>query len=84
MNSYRGITFAKGYSKPFADFKEEFGSTHIFNEIHPEEREQELKKAFEIATSKSVNEIEVKEAKILKPNGDTSRAVIESEKNTAK
>lgn len=51
MNSYKGITFAKGYNKSFADFKEEFGSTHIFNEMHPEEREKELKKAFKIATT---------------------------------
>ena len=51
MNSYKGITFAKGYNKSFADFKEEFGSTHIFNEMHPEEREKELKKAFKIAST---------------------------------
>lgn len=51
MNSYKGITFAKDYNKSFADFKEEFGSTHIFNEMHPEEREKELKKAFKIATT---------------------------------
>jgi hypothetical protein len=61
MNSYNGITFAKGYNKSFAEFKEEFGSTHIFNEIHPYEREKELKKAFKIATdgnsSRTTNEI---------------------------
>jgi hypothetical protein len=51
MNSYKGITFAEGYNKPFAEFKEEFGSTHVFNDIHPEEREQELEKAYEIATN---------------------------------
>jgi len=60
MNSYKGITFAKDYNKSFAEFKEEFGSTHIFNEIHPDEREKELKKAFKIATdgnySRTTNE----------------------------
>ena len=51
MNIYKGITFAKGYNKPFAEFKEEFGSTHIFNNIHPSKREQELKIAHKIATN---------------------------------
>lgn len=50
MASYKGITFAEGYNKPFADFKEEFGSTHVFNDIHPDKRDQELKKAHKIAT----------------------------------
>lgn len=30
MNNYKGITFAEGYNKSFADFKKEFASTHIF------------------------------------------------------
>lgn len=47
---YKGITFAKGYNKSFAEFKKEFGSTHVFNDIHPKHREKELKKAFKIAT----------------------------------
>lgn len=51
MNSYKGITFAKDYNKSFAEFKEEFGSTHVFNEIHPKQREQELEKAYEISTN---------------------------------
>lgn len=50
MPTYKGITFAKGYNKSFADFKDEFGSTHVFNNIHPHERENELKKAHKIAT----------------------------------
>ncbi|PKP28863.1 MAG: hypothetical protein CVU01_02900 [Bacteroidetes bacterium HGW-Bacteroidetes-18] len=50
MNRYKGITFAKGYNKSFAEFKEEFGSTHVFKSIHPSKREQELKKAYKIAT----------------------------------
>lgn len=50
MARYRGIEFAKGYNRSFADFKNEFGSTHVFKRLKPEEREQELKKAYSIAT----------------------------------
>ena len=50
MNSYLSITFAKDYNKSFADFKTEFGSTHVFKNMHPVEREKELKKAYKIAT----------------------------------
>lgn len=50
MSNYKGITFAKGYNKSFAEFKNEFASTHIFNNIHPKQREAELKKAYKIAT----------------------------------
>lgn len=50
--NYKGmIFFAEGYNKPFAEFKKEFGSTHVFNNIHPDEREQELEAAYQIATS---------------------------------
>lgn len=51
MPEYRGINFAKGYNKPFADFKKEFASNHIFKAIPSAEREAELKKAYKIATS---------------------------------
>lgn len=47
---YRGIEFAEGYNKPFADFKAEFGSTHVFKNIPSAQREAELKKAHKIAT----------------------------------
>jgi hypothetical protein len=50
MSTYKGIEFAKGYNKSFAEFKEEFGFTHIFNNIHPSEREKELRKAYKNAT----------------------------------
>jgi hypothetical protein len=50
MKVYLGINFAKDYNESFADFKERFGSNHIFNNIHPTEREQELRKAYKIAT----------------------------------
>ncbi len=50
-NIYKGITFAKGYNKSFAEFKEEFCSTYIFKNMHPTERAKELKKAYKIATN---------------------------------
>ena len=50
MKNYKSITFAKGYNKSFAEFKEEFSSTHVFKNMHPTERAKELKKAYKIAT----------------------------------
>lgn len=50
MAVYRGITFAKGYNRSFAEFKEEFASTHVFKNIPKSKREAELKKAWKIAT----------------------------------
>ncbi|WCM42402.1 hypothetical protein MG290_01660 [Flavobacterium sp. CBA20B-1] len=50
MGSYKGITFAEGYNKSFADFKKEFASTHVFKNIPENKREAELKKAYQIAT----------------------------------
>lgn len=64
MASYKGITFAEGYNNSFAEFKDEFGSTHVFNNIPSDDRESELKKAHKIATagngkfSTTVNESE--------------------------
>lgn len=63
MAKYKGITFAKGYNRSFAEFKEEFASTHVFKRIPHKEREAELKKAYKIATS---------------GNGNTSGKVTES------
>lgn len=51
MRSYKGITFAKDYNKSFAEFKDEFASTHVFKEIPPKDREAELKKAYKIAVA---------------------------------
>lgn len=50
MNKYKGITFAEGYNKSFADFKKEFASTHVFKNIPSDQREAELKIAYQIAT----------------------------------
>jgi len=46
---YKQITFAKGYSKSFADFTEEFSGTHVFKSMQPGVRELELKRAYKIA-----------------------------------
>ena len=82
MNSYKGmITFAEGYNKSFAEFKEEFGSTHVFKNMHPNEREKELKKAYDIAVSKSTKEIVVKDAEIVAKDGElpaTTKKINES------
>lgn len=50
MNKYKGITFAEGYNKSFADFKKEFASTHVFKNIPSDQREAQLKEAYKIAT----------------------------------
>lgn len=56
MAGYKGIIFAEGYNRPFAEFKEEFESTHVFKSIPHKERDSELKKAYKIATGgKSVS-----------------------------
>ena len=55
MNKFEGIEFAKGYNKPFAEFKAEFGSTHVFKKYLPKEREQKLKEAYKIATNGNIS-----------------------------
>lgn len=50
MASYQGIEFGKGLKMSFPEFKDAFGSNHIFNNIHPNQREEELQKAYKIAT----------------------------------
>ena len=55
MANYKGIEFAQGYNKPFADFKEEFEQTHIFKNIPSAEREKALKEAHKIATNGNIS-----------------------------
>jgi len=43
-STYKGITFAEGYNRSFANFKEEFGKTHIFMAIPENKRNAEMKK----------------------------------------
>lgn len=69
MPIYLGIEFAGGYSKPFAEFKDEFGSNHIFKRFLPKERAIRLKEAYKIATSPK--------------DGNTSTTTNESEQTTA-
>jgi hypothetical protein len=88
MPVYLGIEFAKDYNRSFAEFKEEFGSNHIFNEFPPKQREQELKAAHKIATSKAITRDdiltpEVLKAETVKPDGHTSRTVNESKEHSA-
>ena len=67
MANYKGIEFAEGYNKSFADFKNEFASTHVFKQIPSKQREAELKKAHKIATdgniSRATNKVEEISAK---------------------
>ena len=49
MASYKGISFAKGYNRSFADFKNDFESTHVFKAVPRNKRDSELKKAYKIA-----------------------------------
>ena len=48
----KGITFEDDYSRTFEQFEKEFGENHIFGGMVPKLRKVELKKAFEIATTK--------------------------------
>lgn len=74
MASYKGIQFAKGYNRSFADFKNEFSSTHVFKKIPPKERELALKEAYKIATKGN-------KPKKTSSNGNTIRAAKPIEKN---
>jgi hypothetical protein len=56
MANFEGIEFAKDYNKSFAEFKEEFSSTHVFKKYYPKEREQKLKEAYKIATNGNTGE----------------------------
>jgi hypothetical protein len=78
MNTYKNITFAKGYNKSFADFKEDFASAEVFKNMMPDVREVELIKAYNIATEGKY--IEVISEKELK-NGDTTKPTRSSKKD---
>lgn len=87
MNSYNGITLAKGYNKSFADFKEEFSSIHIFKNMHPEKREKELEKTYNVLVSsnqKKIESIEVKDAETVKKDGNDIRTDSKSKEVAAK
>lgn len=63
MAKYKGITFAKGYDRSFADFKNEFASTHVFKDVPSAKREAELKKAWKIATKDELSRSKGKSGK---------------------
>lgn len=56
MAGYKGIKFAKGYDRPFADFKVEFGSNWIFMAIPEKKRNAELKKVHKMVL-KETNDV---------------------------
>lgn len=48
---YGRITFASDYNRSFAEFKEDFADSYVFNDIPTDKREAEYKKAYKIATA---------------------------------
>lgn len=66
-----GIEFAKGYNRPFADFKKEFENTKVFRDMVPEKREKELL---------SVHKELCSEFYKKKANGNANRTVRKSKK----
>lgn len=48
---WNGITFALGYNKNLEQFKKEFGDTHVFTSLPPDEREAAFVEAHQIATN---------------------------------
>lgn len=75
-NTYKQITFAKGYKKPFQEFKEEFKDLWVFARIKdPKEKNKALKAAHKEA---------VKEHPKSEENGNTSGAVKESKESKSK
>ena len=49
-HTYKGITFAEGWSGTFEQFKSEFQNTHVFKNLEPKERLSEMKKVFNTIT----------------------------------
>lgn len=81
MGVFEGIEFAKDYNKSFAEFKEEFGSTHVFKKYLPKVRERKLKDAYKEATEKSKNEVANIEK--IEPDGNISTTAGESSEANA-
>lgn len=69
--TYGPITFAKGWTGSFADFKAEFEGTHAFKRMPPKDREKEMKKVHRDLT------------KHTKDNGPISGATDKSKKADA-
>ena len=67
-NVWKGITFAEGYNKPFAEFKVEFEQMQDFKNIPSAERLNALKEAHKTA---------------IKGNGNTSGTTNKSKEDSA-
>ncbi len=49
------MVFPEGLTLTFTEFKDLHESNHIFRNIHPKQRDSELKKAYKIATDGNIN-----------------------------
>ena len=49
-HTYKGITFAEGWSGTFEQFKEQFENTHVFKALESKEKLAEMKKVFQKIT----------------------------------
>ena len=49
-HTYKGITFAEGWSGTFEQFKEQFENTHVFKALEPKQKLAEMKKVFQKIT----------------------------------
>lgn len=65
---YKGISFARGWTGSFADFRKEFENTWVFRQMEKNLREREMKTVYKdlIKDSKSIEK--------QKSDGDTSGA----------
>ena len=86
---YKSIEFAKGYNRPFANFKQEFENAKVFRDMKPKLRAKELKVAHKIAApeqykKKSIKAIDIKDTETTEPNGDISKSIIKSKKTNSK
>jgi hypothetical protein len=59
-HTYKGITFAEGWSGTFEQFKEQFENTHVFKALEPKDKLAEMKKVFQKITKTEPAEEEKK------------------------
>lgn len=80
MRVYLGIEFGKVFTGTFSEFKDVYGSTHVFKKFQPKQREHELKAAYQVATSEPKEAVKEgkKAVKVENSNGNTSRSITES------
>lgn len=91
---HTGIKFAKGYNKPFAEFKTEFGHVECFKRIPHKKRDAEMKlvhkrvlsetKQFAEQEAKAIDKQKKKDQKAVKPvKNELSNSGDTSEKTDA-